>query len=45
MRMTVFISSWIIPTLILKHRTVLEMMEDQFMISICMDMKGMQNRL
>ena len=41
MRMTVLITSWIIPTLILWHRTVREMMDDQVMISICMDMKGM----
>ena len=38
------ISSWIIPILILRHRTVREMMEDQVIISICMDMKGMRNR-
>ena len=37
------ISSWITPTLILRHRTVLEMMDDQVMISICMVMKGMRN--
>ena len=39
------ISSWIIPILILRHRTVREMMEDQVIISICMDMKGMRNGL
>ena len=43
MRIPVLITSWITPTLILKHRIVLEMMEDQVMISICMDMKGMRN--
>ena len=44
-RIPVRISSWIIPILILMHRIVQEMMEDQVMISICMVMKGMQNRL
>ena len=44
-RIPVLISSWIIPTLILRHRIVLEMMEDQVMISICMVMKGMRNGL
>ena len=34
------ISSWITPILILRHRIVLEMMEDQIMISICMNVKG-----
>ena len=41
----VLISSWIIPILILRHRIVQEMMEDQVMISIYMDMKGMRNGL
>ena len=41
----VLITSCIIPILILRHRIVREMMEDQFMISICMVMKGMQNGL
>ena len=45
MRMTVFISSWIIIAFILWNRTVLEMMEDQVMISICMVVKGMRNGL
>ena len=40
-RIPVLITSWIIPTLILKHRIVWEMMEDQVMISICIVMKGM----
>ena len=40
-RIPVRISSWIIPTLILRHRTVRDMMEDQVIISICMVMKGM----
>ena len=44
-RIPVRITSCIIPILILKHRIVQEMMEDQFMISICMDMKGMWNGL
>ena len=39
------ISLWIISVLILRHRIVREMMEDQVMISICMDMKGMRNGL
>ena len=39
----VLITSWIIPTLILMHRIVQEMIEDQVMISICMVMKGMWN--
>ena len=43
MRMTVFISLWIIIAFILWNRTVLEMMEDQVMISICIVMKGMRN--
>ena len=42
-RIPVRITSCIIPILILKHRIVREMMEDQFMISICMVMKGMRN--
>ena len=42
-RISVLISSWITPTLILKHRIVRGMMEDQVMISICMVMKGMRN--
>ena len=42
-RIPVFISLWITPTLILRHRIVLEMMGDQVMISICMVMKGMRN--
>ena len=45
LRIPVRISSWIISVLILRHRTVREMMEDQVMISICMDMKGMRNGL
>ena len=45
MRMTVFISSWILIAFILRHRTVREMMEDQFMISICIVVKGMRNGL
>ena len=44
-RIPVRISLWIISVLILIHRIVLEMMEDQVMISICMDMKGMRNGL
>ena len=44
-RIPVLITSWITPILILRHRTVREMMEDQFMISICMVMKGMRNGL
>ena len=44
-RIPVRISSWIISVLILRHRTVREMMEDQFMISICMVVKGMRNGL
>ena len=44
-RISVLITSWIIPILILMHRTVQEMMEDQVMISICMVMKGMWNGL
>ena len=50
MRIPVFISSWIIIAFILWNRTMLEMMGDQVMISICMvmisicmDMKGMRN--
>ena len=39
----VLITSWITPILILRHRIVREMMEDQVMISICMVMKGMWN--
>ena len=39
----VLITSWIIPILILRHRIVREMMEDQVMILICMVMKGMRN--
>ena len=42
-RISVLISSWITPILILRHRIVQEMMEDQVMISICMIMKGMRN--
>ena len=42
-RIPVLISSWITPILTLRHWIVQEMMEDQVMISICMDMKGMQN--
>ena len=42
-RISVLITSWIISVLILRHRTVREMMEDQVMISICMVMKGMWN--
>ena len=45
LRISVLITSWITPILILRHRIVREMMEDQVMISICMDMKGMQNGL
>ena len=45
LRISVLITLWIISVLILRHRTVREMMEDQFMISICMDMKGMWNGL
>ena len=41
LRISVLITSLIIPILILKHRIVREMMEDQVMISICMVMKGM----
>ena len=41
MRMTVLISLRIIIAFILSHRIVLDMMEDQVMILICMDMKGM----
>ena len=41
LRISVLISLWITPTLILRHRIVREMMEDQVMISICMVMKGM----
>ena len=41
LRISVLITSWITPILILRHRIVREMMEDQVMISICMDMKGM----
>ena len=44
-RIPVRISSWIISVLILRHRTVREMMEDQFMISICIVVKGMRNGL
>ena len=44
-RISVLITSWITPILILRHRIVREMMEDQVMISICMDMKGMRNGL
>ena len=44
-RIPVRISSWIVSILILWHRIVQEMMEDQVMISICMDMKGMRNGL
>ena len=43
LRISVLITLWIISVLILRHRTVREMMEDQFMISICMVMKGMRN--
>ena len=39
----VLITLWIIPTLILRHRIVREMMEDQVMISICIVVKGMRN--
>ena len=39
-RISVLITLWITPTLILMHRIVQEMMEDQVMISICMDVKG-----
>ena len=42
-RISVLITSWITPILILRHRIVREMMEDQVMISICMVMKGMRN--
>ena len=42
-RISALITSWITPILILKHRIVREMMEDQVMISICMVMKGMWN--
>ena len=42
-RIPILITLWITPTLILRHRIVQEMMEDQFMISICMVMKGMRN--
>ena len=42
-RISALITSWIIPILILRHRIVREMMEDQVMISICMVMKGMWN--
>ena len=45
LRIPVRISSWITPILILRHRIVQEMMEDQVMISICMVMKGMRNGL
>ena len=44
-RISALVTSWIIPILILRHRIVREMMEDQVMISICMDMKGMRNGL
>ena len=44
-RISVLITSWITPILILRHRIVREMMEDQFMISICIVMKGMRNGL
>ena len=44
-RISALITSWITPILTLRHRTVREMMEDQVMISICMVMKGMRNRL
>ena len=40
-RIPVLITSWIISVLILRHRIVQEMMEDQVMILICMVMKGM----
>ena len=43
LRIPVRITLWIISVLILRHRIVREMMEDQVMISICMVMKGMQN--
>ena len=43
-RIPVLITSWITPTLILRHRTVQEMMEDQVMILICIVVKGMRNR-
>ena len=43
LRISALITSWIIPILILRHRIVREMMEDQVMISICMVMKGMRN--
>ena len=42
-RISVLITSWITPILTLRHRIVQKMMEDQFMISICMVMKGMRN--
>ena len=42
-RIPVLITSWIVSTLILRHRIVQEMMEDQVMISICMVMKGMRD--
>ena len=45
MRMTVFISLWIIIAFILWNRTMLEMMGDQVMISIRMVVKGMRNGL
>ena len=44
-RISVLISSWITPILILRHRIVQKMMEDQVMILICMVMKGMRNGL
>ena len=45
LRIPVLITSWIISVLILMHRIVQEMMEDQVIISICMVMKGMRNGL
>ena len=44
-RIPVLITFWIISVLILMHRIVQEMMEDQFMILIYMIMKGMRNGL
>ena len=41
LRISVLITSWITSTLILMHRIVQEMMEDQVMISICIVVKGM----
>ena len=42
-RISVLISLWIIIAFILWNRIVREMMEDQFMISICIVVKGMRN--